>query len=160
MEFIRVEPGDPALVEEVYSILAAAGAYMVETFGLTHWEIPYGRECITEDVANKQVYLVKSENAFVATFTLSHQTIHVFEDNPDAGAMYLSKFAVHPRIMKAGVGAACINYMEALCRANHKTKLRFDVYIKSAHAIKFYLKMGYHEVPSPSPIVLCMEKTL
>ncbi len=160
MEFIRVETGNSALVEEAYSILAAAGAYMVEKFGLMHWATPYSRERITEDVENKQVYVVKSENDFVATFTLSDQTSHVFEDNPDEGAMYLSKFAVHPCIMQSGVGSACINYMETLCRMCNKTKLRFDVYIKSEHAIKFYKKMGYQEVPSPSPIVICMEKAL
>ena len=94
------------------------------------------------------------------TYTLSDKTIHVFEASPDANAMYLSKFAVHPSIMKSGVGSACITYIEELCRQVNKTKLRFDVYVKSEHAIKFYLKMGYKEVPSPSPIVLCMEKTL
>ena len=160
MEFIRVESGNFELIEKVYSILAAAGAYMLEKFDLTHWATPYGRDKIAEDTENKQVYLVKNENDFIATFTLSDKTIHVFEASPDVNAMYLSKFAVHPGVMKSGVGSACIKYIEELCRQTNKTKLRFDVYIKSEHAIKFYLKMGYKEVPSPSPIVLCMEKTL
>ena len=46
MEFIQVEGGDSALIDEVYSILAAAGAYMVEVFDLHHWETPYGKDAI------------------------------------------------------------------------------------------------------------------
>lgn len=160
MEFIRVESGNSELIEKVYSILEAAGTYMVENFGLMHWATPYGMERIAEDTENKQVYIVKAEDAFVATFTLSDNTIHVFESIPDEGAVYLSKFAVNPYIMNSGVGSACINYIEEICKQRNKTKVRFEVYNKSKHAIKFYIKMGYKEVPLSAHNVICMEKVL
>ena len=159
MEFIKVEPGDTLGIDQVYAILAAAGAYMVEVFDLHHWEEPYPKEAIARDTETKQVYLAKEGDAFAATFTLSDKTIRAFADNPDAGAMYLSKFSVAPGIMKGGVGSACIRYLEQLCREQNKTKVRLDVYNKSEHAIKFYLKMGYETVAT-APEVLCMEKAL
>lgn len=160
MEFIRVRRGDSELIERVYSILAAAGAYMVETMGLMHWATPYSRERITEDTEGKQVYIVRSDDAFVATFTLSDKTTYAFRGTPDEGAAYLSKFAVAPGIMKSGIGSACIGYIESVCRREGKTKLRFDVYAKSEHAINFYVKMGYTEVASPDATIICMEKAL
>ena len=159
MEFIKVEPGDTQRIDQVYNILAAAGAYMVEVFDLHHWETPYGKDAITRDTAAKQVYLAKSEDTFVATFTLSDKTSHAFADKPYADAMYLSKFSVAPGVMKGGVGSACIRYLEQLCKEQNKTKVRLDVYDRSEHAIKFYIKMGYETVGT-APDVLCMEKTL
>ena len=159
MEFIQVNSGNTELIEQVYSILAAAGAYMVEVFDLHHWETPYGKDAITRDTETKQVYLAKEGDAFVATFTLSDKTSRAFADKPYADAMYLSKFSVAPGVMKGGVGSACIRYLEQLSKEQGKAKVRLDVYEKSQHAIKFYNKMGYEEVGT-APLVLCMEKVL
>jgi len=160
VEFIKVESGNIELIEKVYSILAAAGKHMLDNFGLTHWVPPYPIERIANDTENKQVYIVKSDDAYVATFTLSDDTIRTCESIHDKDAVYLSKFAVNPLIMNSGVGSACINYIEKISRERNKTKVRFDVYNKSEHAIKFYIKMGYNELPLSHRNVICMEKTL
>ena len=159
MEFIQVDSGNTELIGQVYSILAAAGAYMVEAFDLHHWETPYGKDRIAKDTETKQVYLAKSGDTFVATFTLSDKTSRAFQDKPEANAMYLSKFSVAPGVMKGGIGSACIRYLEQLSKEQGKSKVRLDVYEKSDHAIKFYYKMGYEEVGT-APLVLCMEKAL
>ena len=159
MEFIQVDSSNTELIDQVYTILAAAGAYMVEVFDLHHWETPYGKDRITQDTETKQVYLAKSGDTFVATFTLSDKTSRAFADKPYADAMYLSKFSVAPGVMKGGIGSGCIQYLEQLCKAQGKTKVRLDVYEKSEHAIKFYYKMGYEKVGT-APLVLCMEKGL
>lgn len=160
MEFVLVESGNSVLIEKVYSILEAAGTYMAENSGLMHWKPPYPIERIADDTATKQVYLAKSGEDYVATFTLSDDTLHVFESLPDEGAVYLSKFAVNPNIMNSGIGSACMHFIEDLCKKRNKTRLRFDVYNKSTHAIKFYLKMGYKELPLATDLVICMEKVL
>jgi ribosomal protein S18 acetylase RimI-like enzyme len=159
MEFIKVARSDTQLIDQVYNILAAAGAYMVEVFDLHHWEDPYPKESIAQNTESKQVYLVKEGDAYVATFTLSDKTSRAFADKPYADAMYLSKFSVAPGVMKGGVGSACIRYLEQLSKEQGKAKVRLDVYDKSEHAIKFYIKMGYETVGT-APDVLCMEKTL
>lgn len=160
VEFIRVESGNSELIDKVYSILAASGKYMFENMGLSHWLPPYDKERISEDTENKQVYIVKVEDEFVATFTLSDKTSKAFRSIPDDNAVYLSKFAVDPYIMGAGIGSACMKYIEETSKQRNKTKVRFDVYIKSEHAIKFYIKMGYMDAPLPYTNVICMEKNI
>ena len=159
MEFIQVHNGRAELIDEVFSILTAAGAYMVEVFDLHHWETPYGKDRIAQDTEAKQVFLACEQGVYVATFTLSDKTGRAFADKPVANAAYLSKFAVNPNSMQSGIGSACMDYMENLCRQQGKEKLRLDVYDQSQHAIKFYYKMGYEEVGT-APLVLCMEKVL
>ena len=85
MDVIKIN-GDPHEIEAVYGILKAAGDYMVQAFGLMHWAKPYSRENIQRDCKEKDVYVVRADGKYVATFTLSDRTSYYFEDIPDAHA--------------------------------------------------------------------------
>ena len=163
MEFIKIKEKNPHLIDVVYSILKSSGAYMVETFGLMHWSKPYSKENITRDIENKDVYIVKNDDKYIATFMLSEDTSYYFQEIPDENAVYLSKLAVNPNIVNSGIGTACINYMEEVCKKNNKTRIRLDVYDKSLQAVNFYIKMGYKELfvkDTTNFRVICMEKEL
>ena len=136
---------------------------MVDTFGLMHWSKPYSKEKIEQDIENKDVYIVKSNGQNVATFMLSEDTSYYFEEIRDKNAVYLSKLAVNPDVVNSGIGTMCMNYIEETCRQNNKTKVRLDVYDKSAQAVNFYIKMGYKELflkDTTNFRVICMEKEL
>lgn len=163
MEFIKITDKNQNQIEIVYSILKASGSYMVDTFGLMHWSKPYSKEKIEQDIANKDVYIVRDNNENIATFMLSGDTSYYFEEIPDENAVYLSKLAVNPDVVNLGIGTACMNYIEELCRQNNKTRVRLDVYDKSTQAVNFYIKMGYKELflkDTTNFRVICMEKKL
>lgn len=163
MEFIKITEKEQPQIEAVYSILKAAGSYMVETFGLMHWSKPYSKEKIEQDIENKDVYIVRDDNQNIATFMLSEDTSYYFEEIPDENAVYLSKLAVNPDVVNSGIGTACMHYIEDICRQNGKTKVRLDVYDKSVQAVNFYIKMGYKELflkDTTNFRVICMEKEL
>lgn len=163
MEFIKITPQDQQQIEAVYSVLKASGTYMVETFGLMHWANPYSREKIAQDIEQKDVYIVRNDDGYLATFMLSEDTSYYFQDIPDKDAVYLSKLAVNPDVVSSGIGTACMKFIEETCRQNHKTKVRLDVYDKSVQAVNFYLKMGYKELflkDTTNFRVICMEKEL
>ena len=163
MEFIKIKEKNPHQIEIVYSILKASGSYMVDTFGLTHWSKPYSKENIARDVENKDVYIVKNESQNIATFMLSEDTSYYFKEIPDENAVYLSKLAVNPNVVNSGIGTACMNYIEEICKRNNKTKVRLDVYDKSVQAVNFYTKLGYKELflkDTTNFRVICMQKEL
>lgn len=163
MDFIKITEKNQNQIEIVYSILKESGRYMVDTFGLMHWSKPYSKEKIEQDIENKDVYIVRDNNQNIATFMLSEDTSYYFEEIPDENAVYLSKLAVNPDVVNSGIGTACMNYIEDICRQNNKTKVRLDVYDKSVQAVNFYIKMGYRELflkDTTNFRVICMEKEL
>lgn len=163
MEFIKITGKNQHQIEIVYSILKASGSYMVNNFGLMHWAKPYSKEQIEKDIENKDVYIVRNADQNIATFMLSEETSYYFKEIPDDNAVYLSKLAVNPDIINSGIGTACMNYIEEICRQNNKTKIRLDVYDKSLQAVNFYHKMGYKKLFLKNTTnfrVICMEKEL
>ena len=140
MNFIKITQKNEEDINAVYSILAASGSYMMETFGLMHWSKPYSKEKISNDIETKDVFIVKKLNEIVATFMLSYETSYYFNDIPDNNAVYLSKFATNPNLVNSGIGTLCQKYIEEFCKKNNKSKIRVDVYDKSKQAINFYTK--------------------
>ena len=116
-------------------------------------------EGFPEDVVDIAAYTEPDTSKYATSASIIAGMSRAFADKPYADAMYLSKFSVAPGVMKGGVGSACIRYLEQLSKEQGKAKVRLDVYDRSEHAIKFYIKMGYETVGT-APDVLCMEKTL
>ena len=152
LEFIKAEQKNNH-IESIYNILYDCGQDMYNSKGLTHWKNPYKTEWIERDISQKDVFLAKEGNTFVATFSLTTMD----------SCVYLSKLAVSPEFSGKGLGRQCMAYIEAFAIKKGVTLVKLDVYDKSEGAIAFYKNLGYivtGEKPTTNFNVLLMEKQL
>ena len=152
LEFIKAESNDEH-INSIYKILYDCGQDMYKNKGLTHWKKPYLPEWIERDISQKDVFLAKYDEKFVATFSLTTQDSWV----------YLSKLAVSPEFSGKGLGRQCMAYIEDYAIKKGINLVKLDVYDNSEGAIAFYKNLGYvvtGEKPTTNFNVLLMEKHL
>jgi len=153
LEFCKAFDNDEC-VEHIQQILLSCGNDMYEKHGLTHWLRPYSKENIKNDILCKNVFVVKDDTEYIATFTV----MQCKED-----CIYVSKLAVKPECAGQGIGRQCMDFIEKFALERNIHSLRLDVYDKSRHAIDFYLKQNFSvtgERPTTNFRVLLMEKIL
>jgi GNAT superfamily N-acetyltransferase len=166
--FERVLQNEDDKIEKVYEIIKDSGEDMLIKHGLTHWRTPYPFESIKKDCLNREVFLIKDldMDQYVHTFQLGFN-----ENSPDITSCqgiiesiaYIYKFATSPQFTGSGIGKRSMEYIESYCRSKGVSKLCLDVYIKSEHAIRFYLNKGFKitgEQPTRHFAVYLMEKQL
>lgn len=159
LEFIEVKDTNDQYCELIYSILKECGEDMYKTQSLNHWLNPYPISRIKEDILLKRLFLVKLDNQYVATFSLDSKKSRFFND--DEKYLYLSKFAVLPTQSGKGVGTRCLDYIQNIVKNENYKGIRLDVYDKSSHAVKFYIKNGFENLfiaKTTNFNVICMEK--
>lgn len=149
-------------VDTVKCIIYSCGKDMLEKYNLKHWSTPISKESVIDNIINKNVYLVKGNNEFIATFTIDNKPSSFFLDDK-FDYVYLSKVAVLPKFSGQGIGKKCLEFCESYAISNGKKGMRLDVYHKSEHALEFYRRNNFVDKfigKTRNFYVVCMEKNI
>lgn len=139
----------------VVKILDRCGKHMAAQYGLHHWDNCFLKNMIIVVLCalKNKIWLVYEGDQVMATFQTK---------KTDKG-LYLQKLGTDPQFSGRGVGSFCIKTVEQMARAEGCTKVYFEVYTLSEHALRFYENKGYTNVGRASTLKyseIKMEKNL
>lgn len=173
LAFERVMSDEDDKISVIYEIIKSCGEDMFQKQGLMHWRTPYPKVSIQKNCAEREVFLVRDldTNQYVHTiqleFITSNENITTCCQNADNETEFkvvnLNKGATIPQASGKGIGKQCFDYIENYCRNRGISRICFDVYDKSEHAVQFFENIGYTIVgskPTRYFTVYIMEKTL
>lgn len=130
----------------VQAVLAACGAALARQ-GFRNWDPPYPLQRLLADLATREVWAVWRDDVLAATFTLGTTPPHPDDPpqwrEPDAPALYLSRLAVLPSVQGMGLGAWCMDRIEARARELGCRTVRFDVLSANPRLRSFYEREGF-----------------
>ena len=147
LRFERITAGG---AERVHGILAACGRDLVWRYGLSHWDPPYPLELLPPMPRSTWSWPRTSATSSSATFTLStEETLPGYTKLFPSGLkqpVYLARLAVSPARQGAGIGAACILYLEGVAFGLGADGLRLDAVVAVPGLRDLYVRRGYREV--------------
>lgn len=137
--FFEVKETEHDKIEKIYNLLKKSGQNMHEKYALTHWRNPLPIEAIARNCGNKHVFIAKDEasDEYVHTFCLD------IEELNGKKQIKICKFSTAPEFENRGIASESIKFIEDYSRKNGITSLMLDVYVKSEHAINFYIHRGF-----------------
>jgi GNAT superfamily N-acetyltransferase len=153
----------------MHAILTLCGEAMHRIQGLSHW-YPYGSfEEFRQRVGIGKVYGLYEDEFLVGTFCLSvsippyYFYPQIAWGNPEAKALYFSKFGILPVLQKRGLGSWTMNVVDKLVEGDGYEALRFDAVSRNKSLIRFYENLGYErratiDDSSGNPIAICYER--
>lgn len=120
---------------KVIAILSRCGKHMAQTQDLYHWDNSFIKTaCIVGLCAlRNKIWLVYDRERAIATFQTKKTSI----------GLHPQKLGTDPQFSGKGVGSYCMQIVEEMAKAEGCTKVYFEVYDKSQHALAFYEHRGY-----------------
>lgn len=117
--------------------------------GFLFWDDRYPYEVFATDIAQKRLYLWLEGETIVSAFALclhsSGEKAVAWED-PDANALYLYRFAVHPDYEGRGIAKAMLKQVRRVAKEQGADYLRLFVVDSNLPALHLYTSDGFSRV--------------
>jgi GNAT superfamily N-acetyltransferase len=151
----------------MHAVLTICGEDMHRNQGMSHWH-PYGSfERYKAQIVAGSVYGVYEDEFLIGTFYLSETMPHYYASidwgDPEAKALYGSKFGILPVVQKRGMGQWTMSAVDKLVEELGYKALRFDAVSRNESLIRFYDKLGYQrraklEDDTGTVVAICYER--
>ena len=173
---IRIRKAQAADVDAVTAIYDAVTAREAAGLGCTGWQsaIYPNRATAEKALRNDELYVLERDGVILATARLNHIQDPAYAGvdwalkAPEERVFVIHTLAVDPAHAREGLGAAFMDYYEALAAELGCAALRLDTNEINRPARAFYAGRGYREagvIPCtfnglPGIRLVCLEKTV
>lgn len=123
----------------VAKILKECGDDMHQKYRLSHWKNSYVKTLLI-------VIYTALKSTVYGVWDSSDDMIATFQTKKHAEALHFSKLAVRPKASRQGIGSYCLQEIESMAKIKGLLSLKCEVYDKSKHAYRFYIKQGFREI--------------
>lgn len=117
--------------------------------GFMFWDDRYPYEVFSTDIAQERLYLWIEKDTVVSAFALCRDSSGekaVQWESPDAPALYLYRFAVHPDYERRGIARAMLQKVREVARGMGADYLRLFVVDSNLPALALYTADGFSRV--------------
>jgi GNAT superfamily N-acetyltransferase len=130
-------------IKDVVSLLNKATLKLHEK-GINQWVYPWNPKEIEKDVLKKYVYLLKSDDLIVGTFSIKDMEPTDFF-NVEPNSKYLYRLAISPEYQGKGLGLEILNYCFEYVRKMN-VSLFLDCWAGNGKLRSFYKNAGFKHV--------------
>ena len=164
-------------LDTVYEIIHECSLWL-QNKGMNHWVDYYTKELVTHKFETGDIFLLRDEEKFVATISVSDQEPYYYSKNKDGKngeaidytmkftqgrALYVSALAVLPEFQGRGLAKSLLLYIENYAKKKRIEYIRMDARGDYTDLINMYLRWGFKKVgsmPDPDSEYFLMEKKI
>lgn len=115
--------------------------------GMQHWLGVYSKQAIIDNLQQKDVYLLRRDNALLGCVALSENPADYYADcwpQAPAANFYLTQLAVAPHYQSQGLGKFLVQFCQQQIPSG-KT-LQLDAVAHYPVLLAFYLQLGFQQI--------------
>lgn len=153
MEFCLAKPTNLLEIQAMYKDL-------IEHLGennLVLWDDQYPHEAFVDDITANRLYVLVHEGEIIAAAALSQDhegDVALNWEAPEAKAVYMERFGVHPGCGRRGIGRLMVQNAMRVAKLQDAAYLRLFVVTINEPAIKFYESIGFQRVAGEFELIL------
>ena len=145
-----IVPAKISEIPEIMSLTRACAKAMIAQ-NIYQWNEHYpSQDAFNKDIARKELYVLKHENAIIGTLVIStfmdEEYTAINWLTPSVNNYYIHRLAVHPNFQKQGYATTLMDYAEAFAKAKNATSIRLDTFSENKRNQRFYEARGYQKL--------------
>ena len=142
-----LEKADASDRDEIVTLIRAVVDHLNQ-MGIPQWDDVYPKASdVDEDLQNKQLYVIRSENGIAGIITLNQEYDLAYENGDwsyhGSDFMVVHRLCVAPAMQGQGLGKRIMLMTEAMLKRNGVQSVRLDAFSQNPYSLKLYDKLGY-----------------
>lgn len=147
MNDIKFRQAEESDIEDVFKIFKTAIDKMIEEKIFQWDEIYPDKNILSEDIANKQLYIGYDDNQIVSVYVINDECDEQYRNGDwhyrNASYNVIHRLCVNPGVQNRGIGRKTMNHIEKEVKEKGIECIRLDAFTLNPAAVKLYENLGY-----------------